>query len=66
MLLNLLSSLFFSNKIYMAASLNKHYIAGSRAIFIVITATLIMSSIITIRYRTLVQSSILVNSVSAY
>ena len=41
MLLNLLSSLFFSNKIYMAASLNKHYIAGSRAIFIVITATLL-------------------------
>lgn len=41
MILNLLASLFFSNKIYMAASLNKNYIATSRALTIVILATLL-------------------------
>jgi len=37
----LISSLFFSNKIYMAASLNRHYIQGSRALCIVLLATLL-------------------------
>ena len=41
MILNLISSLFFSNKIYMAASLNRHYIQGSRALFVVLLATLL-------------------------
>ncbi len=41
MILYLLSSLFLSNKIYMAASLNKHYIPLSRAMFIIILATLL-------------------------
>ena len=41
MLINLLASCFFSNKIYMAASLNKNYIPGARALFIVILATLL-------------------------
>lgn len=41
MILNLISSLFLSNKIYMAASLNRHYIQGARALFIVVIATLL-------------------------
>ena len=39
MFLNLLASFFFSNKIYMAASLNRHYIPGKRALLIVLMAT---------------------------
>jgi len=41
MILNLLASLFLSNKIYMAAGLNRHYIPGSRALAIVLVATLL-------------------------
>ena len=39
MIIYLLSSLFLSNKIYMAASLNKNYIPLPRAFFIIILAT---------------------------
>ncbi|MEE2975519.1 MAG: hypothetical protein VX343_03595 [Thermodesulfobacteriota bacterium] len=39
MFLNLLASFFFSNKVYMAASLNRHYIPGKRALLIVLLAT---------------------------
>jgi hypothetical protein len=41
MILYLLSSLFLSNKIYMAVSLNKHYVPIGRALGIVILATLL-------------------------
>ncbi len=39
MILYLISTLFLSNKIYLAAALNRNYIPSSRAIFIVLLAT---------------------------
>jgi len=39
MLINLLSTFFFSTRLYTAASLNRHYIPGSRALSIAILAT---------------------------
>jgi len=39
MLINLLSTLFFSTKLYLSASLNRYYIPGGRALLIVIVAT---------------------------